>query len=89
MSETYQPHKIKKYGYRPDLPDHRDYYYTVSVPTPTPSSVDLRANLPKIIYNQGDLGSCTANALACLYQYNQISQKSVTQFMPSRGFLFF
>src|SRR5438128_854609 len=53
------------YGWIPDLPDHRDILYGAvhRVPVRLPSSVDLRRGcLP--VEDQGDLGSCTANALA-------------------------
>lgn len=87
--DDYKPHRIKRYGYRPDLPDHRDYYYTVSQPVATPPIVDLRPICPTIIYDQGKLGSCTANALAALYQCHEIAQKKITQFMPSRLFIYY
>lgn len=37
-------------------------------PTVLPSSVDLRSRMPPV-YNQGALGSCTANALCALVQF--------------------
>ena len=37
-------------------------------PTALPSSVDLRSRMPPV-YNQGALGSCTANALCALVQF--------------------
>lgn len=89
LQDDYQPQKVRRYGWKPDLPDHRDFYYTVSTPVATPASVDLRPGCPSIIYNQGDLGSCTANALAGLYQYNEIAQKKVPNFMPSRLFIYY
>ncbi len=53
------------YGWVPDLPDHRDFLFSTvrRVPMVLPSSVDLRSLCPKV-ENQGELGSCTANALA-------------------------
>jgi C1A family cysteine protease len=87
--DTFKPRKIQGYGYLPDLPDHRDYYYNVSVPVETPPAVDLRPNCPRIVYNQGMLGSCTANALAGLLQYNQIVQKKPIRLMPSRLFIYY
>ena len=86
--DNYEPRKVKWYGYKPDLPDKRDFYYTVSQPVAVPKSVDLRPSCPPV-YDQGELGSCTANALAALYQQNEIVQKNVTQFMPSRLFVYY
>ena len=52
------------YGWTPDRPDHRDKLYAaIAAPPPTlPPSVDLRAKCSPV-ENQGQLGSCTANAL--------------------------
>ncbi len=59
---------IKKYGWRPDLPDQRDLLYAVPTATMTslPPKTDLRNSAPELppLFNQGDLGSCTANASA-------------------------
>lgn len=50
--------------------------------------VDLRPLLPPV-YDQGQLGSCTANAIGAAYQYSQIKQKQVTPFVPSRLFIYY
>jgi C1A family cysteine protease len=54
----------KWYGWLPDLPDHRDFMYSAVAPTIArlPKKVDLRPKCPPV-ENQGQLGSCTANAL--------------------------
>lgn len=64
---------IKKYGWRPDLPDHRDFRYSLTMkpPTKVPPKVDLRALLPPV-QNQGDLGACTAHATVAMLEHNQI-----------------
>jgi C1A family cysteine protease len=41
-----------------------------TTPTLSPTRVDLRSKMPPI-YNQGQLGSCTANALCAAVQYEQ------------------
>ena len=48
-----------KYGWIPDLPDHRDVMYSVSVPVigVLPAKADLRDMCPNV-YDQGELGSC-------------------------------
>jgi C1A family cysteine protease len=53
------------YGWVPDLPDQRDYKYSAMRRrrAALPMSVDLRP-LCSTVENQGELGSCTANALA-------------------------
>jgi C1A family cysteine protease len=51
-----------------------------------PSAVDLTPECPAV-YDQGSLGSCTANALAGLYQFLLIKQ-GLPSFVPSRLFLY-
>ncbi|HEX9020383.1 MAG TPA: C1 family peptidase [Nitrospirota bacterium] len=62
-----------RYGWQPDLPDHRDYLYSAVRPVPAklPSRVDLRKFCSKV-ENQGSLGSCTANALAGALEFLEI-----------------
>ena len=52
------------YGWMPDRPDHRDKLYSAiaAPPKELPPAVDLRATC-SAVENQGQLGSCTANAL--------------------------
>jgi len=47
-----------------------------------PAVVDLRSKCPPV-YDQGSLGSCTANALCSAYQYENMS------YSPSRLFLYY
>ncbi|HET7537706.1 MAG TPA: C1 family peptidase [Candidatus Didemnitutus sp.] len=53
------------YGWLPDRPDFRDKLYSAiaAPPKKLPPSVDLRPGC-SAVENQGQLGSCTANALA-------------------------
>src|SRR5207247_2047248 len=52
------------YGSVPDRPDYRDKLYTAiaAPPKKLPKKVDLRHNCSRV-EDQGQLGSCTANAL--------------------------
>ncbi len=52
------------YGWTPDRPDQRDKLYAAiaAPPKKLPPSVDLRSGCSPV-ENQGQLGSCTANAL--------------------------
>ena len=55
--------KKARYGWVPDPPDHRYIYGVVRrIPAKLPSSVDLRSLCSKV-EDQGNLGSCTDNAL--------------------------
>ena len=82
--------EVKRYGWRRDFPDHRDFKYAISPPvTQTlPSFVDLRSGCPDID-NQLELGSCTANALAGMCQFvdKKIGTDAITK--PSRIFIYY
>jgi C1A family cysteine protease len=84
----------KKYGWIPDLPDHRDIMFCKAIHSPSapielPPSVDLRSSCPQTIYNQGELGSCTANAIAANIEFLQLKQKHTEIFTPSRLFIYY
>lgn len=85
------PQQTKHYGWNPDLPDHRDLQYSIVRPqlmaTPIPPSVDLRPQCPPV-YDQGQLGSCTANAIGAAFQFELIKQK-LPSFIPSRLFIYY
>ena len=57
-------------------------YHKIQKLTATPASIDLRSKLPAC-YDQGSLGSCTANALVGAYQSLEQS------FLGSRLFLYY
>lgn len=75
------------YGWRPDRPDFRDYVYELPSTQILPASVDLRPGCPPV-YDQGQLGSCTANAIAGALEYDQIKQGE-TPFTPSRLLIYY
>jgi C1A family cysteine protease len=80
---------IKKYGWLPDLPDHRDLQFSekFTAQAALPSSVDLSSKMPAV-YVQGELGSCTANAIGAAFEYDLIQQK-LPSFTPSRLFIYY
>lgn len=73
-------HKIKRYGSVPDTPDQRDHLYAAPVVQlkKLPPKVDLLAQCPKVIYDQGQLDSCTGTAIA----FDRLKQKTQTRFRP-------
>jgi C1A family cysteine protease len=77
----------RRFGWIPDLPDYRDVMYSVAAPAVLPTKVDLRDGCP-IVYNQGSLGSCTAQAIGGAHQFNQIKAKAAADFIPSRLFIY-
>jgi len=96
---------IEKFGWIPDMPDHRDHYLTfkhVDAPREIKKKsegknelVDLRPlNGGFVIFNQGHLGSCTANALAAAYHFtlhkqNVENDAQFKDFTPSRLFIYY
>jgi len=82
--------KIQRYGWKPQIPDFRDYQFTVSesILKSLPPKIDLRTNCPPVV-DQSNLGSCTANAIAAAHRFDQIKQKSKIQFEPSRLFIYY
>ena len=84
------PRRTARYGWVPDLPDARDHLYAAPPQTLVglPGSVDLRDRCPKEVYDQGQLGSCTANAIGAAFEYCLLEQ-GATDFMPSRLFIYY
>ena len=83
-------HTIKRYGWIPDLPDQRDHVYTspYAAGVALPSSVDLRPSCPPV-YDQGQLGSCTANAIAGALEFDEMKESLASVVMPSRLFIYY
>ena len=90
MKETKEtPYAKFGFGWVPDLPDQRDLLYSapIMVVKKMPSKIDLRRKCPPV-YNQGHLGSCTANALGAAFQFVRRKQK-LKNFIPSRLFIYY
>jgi len=85
--------RTNRFGWQPDLPDYRDFSYGVRLlkleaPRTLPRQVDLRtAWMPKP-YHQGDLGSCTANAIGAALAYEHVKQ-GLGALRPSRLFIYY
>lgn len=82
--------KIARYGWRPDTPDARDHVFSVDHidMSTVPSSASLKDNFPEEPYDQGNLGSCTGNAIAGCVQFDVRKQKA-KDFVPSRLFIYY
>src|SRR5271167_379676 len=87
----------RRYGWHPSLPDFRDFKYAESIGYKArevlpvlPSAVDLRPWMPPV-YDQGQLGSCTANGWAGVFQYVSMKENLGGHLgvgMPSRRFIY-
>jgi C1A family cysteine protease len=84
-----EPRKIARYGWIPDLPDDRDHLYAAppAFLSALPPSTDLRGQCPDV-YDQGELGSCTANAIGGAIEFDRLKQ-SLPDFVPSRLFIYY
>jgi C1A family cysteine protease len=80
---------VQRFGWVPDLPDARDFLYSApeEVLTSLPTELDLRPKMPPV-YDQGHLGSCTANAIGAAFEFDVVSE-GMKDFMPSRLFIYY
>src|SRR4051794_9123845 len=83
------PRRVSRFGWIPDLPDHRDFLFAApgAVLRKLPSKVNLTAKCPPI-FDQGEIGSCTANAIGAAIEFDRLKQK-LRPFMPSRLFIYY
>ena len=81
----------RRYGWIRDLPDQRDRKFQLAQDNreanSLPASADLRAQCPPV-YDQAELGSCTANAIAAALEFDAARQK-LTASTPSRLFIYY
>lgn len=75
------------YGWLADAADDRDHRYAAPRVSGLPLRVDLRLECPPV-YNQGPLGSCTANAIAGAIQFEQMKRRTRSE-VPSRLFIYY
>ena len=77
----------RKYGWRPSLPDIRDYKFAAPRGVKLPAQFTLLPKSPPV-YDQGGLGSCNSNAIAGAIEFDQRKQK-IQEFVPSRLFIYY
>ena len=90
MADQLRQYHVKRYGWVPDLPDARDHVYSAPISRigPLPTQVDLRPLCPPV-YDQGQLGSCTANAIGAAIQFDRSKEKLTPDFTLSRLFIYY
>lgn len=80
----------RRFGWIPDVPDQRDHIYAATpmvAPHRLPPHLDLKPGCPPV-YDQGNLGSCTANAIAGAIEFD-LKQQKLPDFVPSRLFIYY
>mmetsp|Transcript_79949 Transcript_79949/g.259072 ORF Transcript_79949/g.259072 Transcript_79949/m.259072 type:complete len:287 (-) Transcript_79949:385-1245(-) len=80
----------RRMGWQRDLPDFRDRVLAMPEHQKSnpPRHVDLRPSEHFHIYDQGELGSCTANAIGAAFHYALVKE-GITDFAPSRLFIYY
>src|SRR5690348_3506559 len=78
--------KIQRYGWRKDTPDLRDHLYIPEAQA-IPPVYSLRDEMPPV-YDQGQLGSCTGNAIAGALHFEAL-QQGEDWGVPSRLFIYY
>lgn len=77
----------RKYLFKKSTSDEGDLYHNFTI-SKTHVNVDL-TNLCPDPYDQGNLGSCTANGISLLYQFDEMKEKNNNVFTPSRLFIYY
>lgn len=73
-----------KYGYKTGLPDHRDHRFAFSgSPNTLPPEFSL-AEFDNTVFDQGQLGSCTANAISGALKTWMVKNDYKWPYLPSR-----
>ena len=78
----------RQYRWHRQKKDVRDCVYKASPTTTIWKKHDLRPCCPRTIQDQGQLGSCTANAIAAAVQFDQLRQDIHPYFFASRLFIY-
>ncbi|MBI2645453.1 MAG: peptidase, partial [Deltaproteobacteria bacterium] len=80
----------RKYNWKPDLPDQRDFSFSLKVAPPVrlPTHIDLREKCSEV-EDQGHIGSCTGNALAGLIEYLELQEMNQSFEDVSRLFIYY
>lgn len=79
----------RAFGWKRSKPDHRDYKFACRprVLRNLPDAVQILTLPP--VFDQGQLGSCTANAVNLVFEYAQMQETPETHFTSSRLFTYY
>lgn len=92
MSEQRPPCGRHVYNLSRDKPDKSDEFdainLKINIHRNSIVTIDHRRTCPDIVH-QGDIGSCTASALSCIFYHNMLKFNYADPFIPSRLFLYY
>jgi len=77
----------RRYGWKPDVPDHRDRIFRPRKSIQAPADLDMRTEQPPI-FDQGQLGSCTGNGIAGELEAQALAQSEQLTLL-SRLFIYY
>jgi C1A family cysteine protease len=66
----------------------RDFLLAVEPAKALPHRKSLRRHMPAV-YDQGQLGSCTANSIGAILEFNELKQAEADAATPSRLFIYY
>lgn len=89
-SSVVKNESMKKYGWKKGETYEKTekYSFDLGFNHNAIKQVDLRDKCPSV-YDQGHLGSCTANAIGFCYHYDELKQNESSPFQPSRLFIYY
>ena len=84
-----QKRHVSRFGWILDLPDQRDFAFSAprAILRELPPKTNLTAKC-RPVFDQGELGSCTANAIGAAIEFDLMKQR-LRRFMPSRLFIYY
>lgn len=82
----------KTFGWKPQKPDFRDFKLSIPELSPIQSVYLYDKYKMPLPYDQGQIGACTASALAFLVQFdmlNKDAKNNISPYCPSRLFIYY
>jgi C1A family cysteine protease len=79
----------RKYGHIRDRFDGRDFKFSVPRGVLIPDKIDLTPGFGGLVFDQGELGSCTANGSGLAFYFELLKQKIAKPITPARLFAYY
>jgi C1A family cysteine protease len=80
---------VRSYGWKKPAQKPKELHkFAIARTNALIRKLDLSPLMPPV-YNQGELGSCTANAIAGAYEYCEMKENEKSEFTPSRLFIYY